>query len=484
VLLAAACWGTAGIFVSFILDGSNFSPLSLAFWRDLVTFLTLFAGLRIFRPAWLRVQKRDLPWLMAAGASVGAFHLFWNLAVSLNGPAVATVQQSAMPAIVAVAAWLIWRESLGWRKILAIVLTFAGTALVSDIGVLSQTELDLFGLLVGLGLPIAYASWNLFGKKVSGRYKPLTILTYAFAFGALTLLPFQFFNQSLTNPFLDWLMLGLTLGALGIFAGLGTMWTFGPQRRMGIAVLAALSAGLALTLAFQYLAMRPRPADVRLLWPAPNFPSFPSGHAVAAFATATAVGLSCRQWRWQAIALIGAGLVALSRVYLGHHYPSDVLAGSVLGASVGAACYGLIAAPGQGVSRWRWLLWPQIAVALLGTQIAYLDILPLHLLRWPGVDKVLHFLLFGMVVFWLNLWLRGRTVWIFPLAVLIPFSIAMFEEGLQFFSPLRAADPTDLLSDLLGMLLFWGLSALILSKDKQHYSGNDQRGANRLRGGH
>ncbi len=45
VLLAAACWGTSGIFASFILDGHAFSSLSLAFWRDLVTFLTLFTGL-------------------------------------------------------------------------------------------------------------------------------------------------------------------------------------------------------------------------------------------------------------------------------------------------------------------------------------------------------------------------------------------------------------------------------------------------------
>ncbi len=193
VILAAACWGTSGIFAGFILDGSAFSPLSLAFWRDLFTFLTLFAGLRIFRPAWLRAQKRDLPWLAAVGISVGAFHVFWNLAVLLNGAAVATVQQSVMPAIVAVAAWLLWQESLGWRKTLAIILTFAGTVLVSGIGLFSQTEFKLFGLLAGLGLPIAYASWNLFSKKISDRYKPLTILTYAFAFGALALLPFQFF---------------------------------------------------------------------------------------------------------------------------------------------------------------------------------------------------------------------------------------------------------------------------------------------------
>ena len=65
------------------------------------------------------------------GASLGAFHVFWNLAVLLNGAAVATVQQAATPAIVVVIARMVWRESLTWRKLLAIVLTFAGTVLVS-----------------------------------------------------------------------------------------------------------------------------------------------------------------------------------------------------------------------------------------------------------------------------------------------------------------------------------------------------------------
>jgi len=51
----------------------------------------------------------------------------------------------------------------------------------------------LSGLLIGLGLPFSYASWNLFGKKARRRYGVLTVLTYGFGFGALALFPFQFF---------------------------------------------------------------------------------------------------------------------------------------------------------------------------------------------------------------------------------------------------------------------------------------------------
>lgn len=229
VVLATACWGTSGIFVKFVVASSEVTALALAFWRDLFTFLVLLTGVGLLRPSWLRVQRRDLPWLAGLGGSLGIFHVFWNLGVLLNGAAVATVQQAAMPAIVAVAAWLIWHESLTWNKILAIVLTFTGTVLVSGVDVLGQAELTLSGLLVGLGIPLTYASWNLFGKKVREQYGPLAILTFGFGFGALVLLPFQFFTpQPWPVPGLSWLWFaGLII--ISTISGF-TLYTFGLGR--------------------------------------------------------------------------------------------------------------------------------------------------------------------------------------------------------------------------------------------------------------
>ena len=191
VLLATACWGTSGIWVEFVVEASGISALALAFWRDLTTFLVLFLGLRLLHPAWLQVKRSDLKWLAGLGASLGIFHVFWNLGVLLNGAAVATVQQAAMPAIVAIAASFIWGEPLTGRKIVAIILTFVGTVLVSGLDVLGRADITIGGFLVGLGIPVSYAGWNLFGKRVRGGYNPITTLTYGFGFGALVLLPFQ-----------------------------------------------------------------------------------------------------------------------------------------------------------------------------------------------------------------------------------------------------------------------------------------------------
>ncbi|MGD8969405.1 MAG: DMT family transporter [Anaerolineae bacterium] len=194
VLLATAFWGTSGVFITLILATQEVSVLALAFWRALMTFLVLLVGLGLLQPTWLQVKRGDLVWFGMLGGSISVMQLLWSVAVLLNGPAVATVQQAAMPAIVAVAAWLIWREPLTGRKSLAILLTFVGTAFVSGLNVLGRADLSLSGLLAGLGLATFYAGWNIVIKKVRRGYNPLTTLTYQFGFGALMLLPFQFFT--------------------------------------------------------------------------------------------------------------------------------------------------------------------------------------------------------------------------------------------------------------------------------------------------
>lgn len=60
--------------------------------------------------------------------------------------------------------------------------------------------------------------------------------------------------------------------------------------------------------------------------------SFPSGHASVAFATATSLSLAFPKWYVIAPSFLYAGTVGYSRMYLGVHYPSDVLAGALVGA--------------------------------------------------------------------------------------------------------------------------------------------------------
>jgi DME family drug/metabolite transporter len=193
ILGAAALWSTSGMFIRWILAGSTFSAVSLAFWRDLTTFTCLAVGLALLRPGWLRVARRDLPWLMALGAiSVGAFHVLWNVAVVQIGYAAATVLLYSAPAFVALMAWLIWREPLTRFKVLAVAMALAGCVLVAGLEEVAGIDLTAGGLILGLAGALAYGGFSLFGRQLADRYSPWTILTYGFGFGALVLLPFQF----------------------------------------------------------------------------------------------------------------------------------------------------------------------------------------------------------------------------------------------------------------------------------------------------
>jgi undecaprenyl-diphosphatase len=75
--------------------------------------------------------------------------------------------------------------------------------------------------------------------------------------------------------------------------------------------------------------------------------SFPSGHAVLLFAVAGALHAVYGRRAWFAWPLAGAA--AMTRVYVGAHFPSDVLAGAVLGGAVGFLAAGAL-------RRWAWRL--------------------------------------------------------------------------------------------------------------------------------
>jgi membrane-associated phospholipid phosphatase len=113
-----------------------------------------------------------------------------------------------------------------------------------------------------------------------------------------------------------------------------------------VALVAATLAADWLSLLLRQLIGRDRPPlvypDPRPLVGVPHSGAFPSGHAAAAFAAATVIAFASRRLAVPVYVL--AALVAWSRVYVGVHWPLDVLGGAVLGVLVATALLKLLEA--------------------------------------------------------------------------------------------------------------------------------------------
>ena len=117
-------------------------------------------------------------------------------------------------------------------------------------------------------------------------------------------------------------------------------------RKTGIIMTAALLVDLVLcNLLLKNLVARTRPFDVntavQLLVAKPKDYSFPSGHTAASFASVTALYFAGEKKMWK-VALVLAVLIALSRLYLYVHYPTDIIGGVIFGSLSGYLGYKIV----------------------------------------------------------------------------------------------------------------------------------------------
>ena len=147
----------------------------------------------------------------------------------------------------------------------------------------------------------------------------------------------DFINDKLSGPILDKIMPIISMfGDHGIFWMALTAILLIPRktRKLALSMAIALSLGFICgNLAIKNIIARTRPYEYRpefnlLVSKLKDF-SFPSGHSLASFEAATCIFIRYKKWGIAALTL--AVLIAFSRLYLFVHFPSDVLAGTILG---------------------------------------------------------------------------------------------------------------------------------------------------------
>ena len=156
---------------------------------------------------------------------------------------------------------------------------------------------------------------------------------------------FHFVNQELSHPVLDQIMVFVSGKLIWLFLAL--IWFFYMlYKRHWLNVkkglLVAASLGVADLVAFNLLKPyfgRPRPckilSDVHFIDGCGGFFSFPSNHATNAFVVAFMLTSLAGKLRWSVMMYTLAVIIGFSRVYLGVHYPGDIVAGFFFGSLIG-----------------------------------------------------------------------------------------------------------------------------------------------------
>jgi undecaprenyl-diphosphatase len=163
---------------------------------------------------------------------------------------------------------------------------------------------------------------------------------------------FCFCNHTLANPALDALFTTITNGRFWVIPGIVAAVLFLYFKKKNAAVVIAL---MLVTVSVsdpvcnrivKPLVPRMRPCNEnvhidggRFLIGRKGSPSFPSSHAMNMFAQAMLLTLLYRRKRVGITAFAFAAIIGLSRIYVGVHYPFDVVAGALFGVIIGAGVY-------------------------------------------------------------------------------------------------------------------------------------------------
>jgi drug/metabolite transporter (DMT)-like permease len=186
VVASAACFATLGILTKWAF-AHGAEPMSLLAVRFALAAVVMGVAQALRDPKALRVTGGDL--LRFLGLSLtgyGAASLCYAFAVREIGPSVTTVLLYTYPALVSIIGWVFLREAFPMKRVAAVVLTFAGCALVANVFAPGST-VTARGVALGMGAALGYAVFNLLSYRLLGRTPRLTIMAYTFAFSAVAL---------------------------------------------------------------------------------------------------------------------------------------------------------------------------------------------------------------------------------------------------------------------------------------------------------
>lgn len=184
VIMAALLWGCMGILVRTMNEGGLTSAEVVTF-RCVVTTLIMVLGMFLFKKEELKIKWKDIWCFLGTGIfSVVFFNICYFTCMNYCPLSTAAILLYTAPAFVMVMSYFLFKEAFTKKKVLALLLAFAGCVLVS--GGFGTEGIGIMGILTGLGAGFGYALYTIFGRYALQRgYSSFTITTYTFLFASL-----------------------------------------------------------------------------------------------------------------------------------------------------------------------------------------------------------------------------------------------------------------------------------------------------------
>lgn len=232
VLAAAWLWSLIGPFSKICL-AEGLAPLEMAFWRAVFGGVCFFAQTAFC--GGLRIPLHHAAVFCIFGVlGISFFFATLQISIQLSGAAMAMVLMYTAPAWVAVFSRWLFHEGFSARKIAALSVAMAGTALVCFSGGSLKAAPSVLGIVCGLASGVCYAAHFPFYVWWKSRYSTATLYAYMLLGGAVALYPFVEFSPHYSA--LAW----ASLLALGVVTNYAAYLAYGQSLKLLSPVRAAV----------------------------------------------------------------------------------------------------------------------------------------------------------------------------------------------------------------------------------------------------
>ena len=201
LLAPPLCWAGNAVLARGVVD--VMPPISLAFWRWFMAFVILFPfTLGHVKQDW-ETARHSWKWLLLLSfLGVSCFNSLLYTAAHTTTAINVSLMQTAMPAMIILISWVVFREKISTVQMVGVMVSMAGAGLIVVHGkwqislAMNLVEGDVLMLIA----VFVYALYSALLRKRPPIH-PLSFLTLTFGFGMLMLLPFYLWELMVAGPF-------------------------------------------------------------------------------------------------------------------------------------------------------------------------------------------------------------------------------------------------------------------------------------------